>query len=314
MLGSPCSSAFGRCRISLRSATRTLPRRSRRTGVMSRPMVPGREKTGEDQGRPQPLDPIRGAAARRGALPARRRGGARAHPPARCPQAAPQGPHRRTPEQVIQRIAGSAGVLRCSLVRRVWIDNRAVGWSLSARSPGNCPERLRCSRVAAVPNPGSTHGYGYGGDPPPSSVAPGTTRVICQPGSVVAYLTSGAGDRLPVRRYGPRDTHSAAESMRHTATGTAFAFRILFARCGCSKLQYISFQPKRAIMATTKTATLTFRVAPGLKAALREAAQLEHRSIAISGGDRSASYSGKYRSGGPDTTETQDTTKGKPSL
>jgi hypothetical protein len=33
-------------------------------------------------------------------------------------------------------------------------------------------------------------------------------------------------------------------------------------------------------MATTKTATLTFRIDPGVKEALREAAQKEHRSIA----------------------------------
>ncbi len=33
-------------------------------------------------------------------------------------------------------------------------------------------------------------------------------------------------------------------------------------------------------MATTKTATLTFRIDPGLKEALRAAARQEHRSIA----------------------------------
>ena len=33
-------------------------------------------------------------------------------------------------------------------------------------------------------------------------------------------------------------------------------------------------------MATTKTATLTFRIDPGLKEALRTAARQEHRSIA----------------------------------
>jgi len=33
-------------------------------------------------------------------------------------------------------------------------------------------------------------------------------------------------------------------------------------------------------MATTKTATLTFRIDPGVKEALRTAAQQEHRSIA----------------------------------
>ncbi len=38
--------------------------------------------------------------------------------------------------------------------------------------------------------------------------------------------------------------------------------------------------PIRIIMANTKTATLTFRIDPGLKEALRAAANLEHRSIA----------------------------------
>ena len=33
-------------------------------------------------------------------------------------------------------------------------------------------------------------------------------------------------------------------------------------------------------MTTTKTATLTFRIEPGLKDAVRAAAELEHRSIA----------------------------------
>lgn len=33
-------------------------------------------------------------------------------------------------------------------------------------------------------------------------------------------------------------------------------------------------------MATTKTTTLTFRIEPGLKEAVRAAADLEHRSIA----------------------------------
>ncbi|MDP2366853.1 hypothetical protein [Rhodoferax sp.] len=33
-------------------------------------------------------------------------------------------------------------------------------------------------------------------------------------------------------------------------------------------------------MATTKTTTLTFRIEPGLKEAVRTAAELEHRSIA----------------------------------
>jgi hypothetical protein len=84
------------------------------------------------------------------------------------------------------------------------------------------------------------------------------------------------------------------------------------------------------MMATTKTATLTLRIAPDLKAALREAAQLEHRSIAnmmevlirdhcarngiaIAGGDRSASQPGESRGVGPDATEPQDNKKGKPS-
>ncbi len=39
-------------------------------------------------------------------------------------------------------------------------------------------------------------------------------------------------------------------------------------------------QAKGAYMATGKTATLTFRIDPGLKEALRHAAHLEHRSIA----------------------------------
>ena len=38
--------------------------------------------------------------------------------------------------------------------------------------------------------------------------------------------------------------------------------------------------PRRNLMATTKTATLTFRIDPGLKEALRTAAAHEHRSIA----------------------------------
>jgi len=82
-------------------------------------------------------------------------------------------------------------------------------------------------------------------------------------------------------------------------------------------------------MATTKTATLTFRIDPALKAALREAAQLEHRSIAnmvevlirdhcarkgiAIGGDRLASHPGESRGGGPDATEPKDNKKGKPS-
>ena len=48
----------------------------------------------------------------------------------------------------------------------------------------------------------------------------------------------------------------------------------------CSTLQYICSEPLGRDMATTKTATLTFRIDPGLKEALRTAAQREHRSIA----------------------------------
>jgi hypothetical protein len=83
-------------------------------------------------------------------------------------------------------------------------------------------------------------------------------------------------------------------------------------------------------MATTKTATLTFRIDPDLKAALREAAQLEHRSIAnmvevlirdhcarngitIAGGDRSGSHPGESHRGGPDAAEPQDNKKAKQS-
>jgi hypothetical protein len=48
-------------------------------------------------------------------------------------------------------------------------------------------------------------------------------------------------------------------------------------------LQYLTVHlqsPLRGAMATTKTATLTFRIDPALKEALRTAAQREHRSIA----------------------------------
>ena len=48
----------------------------------------------------------------------------------------------------------------------------------------------------------------------------------------------------------------------------------------CSTLQYICSETPRAIMPSTKTATLTFRIDPALKEALRTAAQQEHRSIA----------------------------------
>ncbi|AGM43175.1 hypothetical protein AHML_06955 [Aeromonas hydrophila ML09-119] len=47
-----------------------------------------------------------------------------------------------------------------------------------------------------------------------------------------------------------------------------------------SILQYICRHFWENGMATTKTATLTIRVDPGLKDALRAAAQAEHRSIA----------------------------------
>lgn len=45
-------------------------------------------------------------------------------------------------------------------------------------------------------------------------------------------------------------------------------------------LQYICSELPGGAMATTKTATLTFRIDPGVKEALRTAAQQEHRSIA----------------------------------
>lgn len=48
----------------------------------------------------------------------------------------------------------------------------------------------------------------------------------------------------------------------------------------CSILRYIFSEPLRGVMATTKTATLAFRIDPGLKAALRAAAYHEPRSIA----------------------------------
>lgn len=49
------------------------------------------------------------------------------------------------------------------------------------------------------------------------------------------------------------------------------------------ELQYIAVHLQELLegnMVTTKTATLTFRIDPGLKEALRTAAQKEHRSIA----------------------------------
>ncbi len=45
-------------------------------------------------------------------------------------------------------------------------------------------------------------------------------------------------------------------------------------------LQYIRSDPLERQMAATKTTTLTFRIDPNLKEALREAAYREHRSIA----------------------------------
>jgi hypothetical protein len=115
-----------------------------------------------------------------------------------------------------------------------------------------------------------------------------------------------------------------------TANVTRLAFSVLFARRKCSKLQYISIQKRRAVMAITKTATLTLRIEPALKTALREAAQLEHRSIAnmvevlirdhcarngiaVGGGDRSASHPDESRGRGLDATEPQGNKEGKPS-
>lgn len=83
-------------------------------------------------------------------------------------------------------------------------------------------------------------------------------------------------------------------------------------------------------MATTKTATLTFRIDPGLKAALREAAQRDHRSIAnmvevlirdhcarngieIAGSDGAAPDAGEPHRRSRDATGSQDTTQRKPS-
>ena len=45
-------------------------------------------------------------------------------------------------------------------------------------------------------------------------------------------------------------------------------------------MQYICSDLPRGIIAATKTATLTFRIDPNLKEALRTAAQQEHRTIA----------------------------------
>jgi hypothetical protein len=48
----------------------------------------------------------------------------------------------------------------------------------------------------------------------------------------------------------------------------------------CCTLQYIdSHLPDSVTMASTKTTTMTFRIEPGLKVALRTAAHREHRSI-----------------------------------
>ena len=50
----------------------------------------------------------------------------------------------------------------------------------------------------------------------------------------------------------------------------------------CCTVQYIhsTYAVWGNTMATTKTTTLTFRIEPGLKEAVRTAAELEHRSIA----------------------------------
>lgn len=45
-------------------------------------------------------------------------------------------------------------------------------------------------------------------------------------------------------------------------------------------VQYICSARWGGLMATTKTATLTFRIDPGVKEALRTAAHQEHRPIA----------------------------------
>lgn len=142
-------------------------------------------------------------------------------------------------------------------------------------------------------------------------------------------FVEGLGQFRPVWH---RDRRSAAQTPMRTTAVVRRAFRILLGRCKCSRLQYISIHTKRAIMAITKSATLTLRIDPTLKAALRDAAQLEHRSIAnmvevlirdhcarngiaIVGGERSASHPGESRRGRQDTTRPQDIKKekGKPS-
>ncbi len=48
----------------------------------------------------------------------------------------------------------------------------------------------------------------------------------------------------------------------------------------CCTLQYINSQPPVSrTMASAKTTTITFRIEPGLKEALRTAAHREHRSL-----------------------------------
>jgi hypothetical protein len=83
-------------------------------------------------------------------------------------------------------------------------------------------------------------------------------------------------------------------------------------------------------MAALKTETITVRIEPAVKAGLKAAAQLEHRSIAnmvevlirdhcarsgiaIGGGDRSAFHPDESLDGRPDATEPQNNKKGKPS-
>jgi hypothetical protein len=67
----------------------------------------------------------------------------------------------------------------------------------------------------------------------------------------------------------------------HGLSGCATHSFLFKHRC---RLQYyaVTLQGylEREELATTKTATLTFRIDPGLKEALRAAAQQEHRSIA----------------------------------
>ncbi len=53
-----------------------------------------------------------------------------------------------------------------------------------------------------------------------------------------------------------------------------------FLLCGCMMERSTFSSSKGMIMAITKTATLTVRLDPSLKEAIRTAAQAEHRSIA----------------------------------